>query len=243
MTGTPGARSPPLSPMRHGSRLLLVAPPSSCMVHSCLKAWDRPSTWGTRCGRSDPREVPIMAAGSEPTLQPYVADVREVLPRSASIIEAFRARTRSDFPRQRVLDTANELAAHHQRQWHAEDACRAPGVTSEDIAAGKRLIDELNARRVALVEQVDEWVASQIRSRADASLHTETFGSVVDRLAIAWVRANSLINANDARDRARVALRQLAELADAYDDLVRDVAAGQRRLPAWRPLKAYRSAS
>lgn len=185
-----------------------------------------------------------MADGGEPTAQqPHVTHVREILPRSASIIEAFRDASSSDHPGQHILGTANELAAHHQRQWHAEDASRAPGASADDIAAIKRLIDELNGRRVALVEQVDEWVASQIHSRADASLHTETLGSVIDRLAIAWVRANSLINTNDARDRARLALRQLAELADAYDDLIRDVATGHRRLPTWRPLKTYRSAS
>jgi hypothetical protein len=182
-----------------------------------------------------------MADGGEPTTQPHVAHVREILPRSASIIEAFRDTTSRDHPGQHVLDTANDLAAHHQRQWHAEDASRTPDASAEDIAASKQLIDELNARRVALVEQIDQWVAGQIHSRADASLHTETLGSVIDRLAIGWVRAKSLMNTNDARDRARLALRQLAELADAYDDLIRDVAAGHRRLPAWRLLKTYRS--
>lgn len=192
-------------------------------------------------GKSDPREVPIMADGGESTTQPHVAHVREILPRSASIIEAFRDTTSSDHAGQHLLDTANELAAHHQRQWHAEDASRAPDASYENIAASKRLIDELNAQRVVLLEQIDEWVVGQIHSRVDVSLHTETLGSVIDRLAIAWVRANSLINTNDARDRAPLALGQLAELADAYDDLIRDVAAGQRRLPAWRPLKTYRS--
>lgn len=180
---------------------------------------------------------------SEQTAQPQVAYVREILPRSASIIATFRGTCARDHPGHHVLDAANALAAHHQRQWQAEDASRAAGASAEDIAASKRLIDELNTRRVALVEQVDEWAARQIRSRADASLHTETLGSVIDRLAIAWVRANSLIDSGDARDRARSALRQLAELADAYDDLIRDVATGHRRLPAWRPLKTYRSAS
>lgn len=184
-----------------------------------------------------------MADGGGPTTQPLAAHVRNILPRSASIIEACRQTTSSDQLGQHVLDMANELAVHHQRQWHAEDASRAPGATAEDIAASKRLIDELNAQRVVLVEQIDEWVAAQIHNHADASLHTETLGSVIDRLAIAWVRANSLIKTNDAPDRARLALRQLAELADAYDDLIRDVAAGHRRLPVWRPLKTYRSAS
>lgn len=179
-----------------------------------------------------------MADGGESSTRLHV---RGILPRSASIIEAFRHASSGDDPGQHVLDAANDLAGHHQRQWCAEDASRAYGVSAEDVAASKRLIDELNARRVALVDQIDQWVEAQIHSRADASLHTETLGSVIDRLAIAWVRANSLINTDDARDRARLALRQLAELADAYDDLVRDVAAGRRRLPAWRPLKTYRS--
>lgn len=182
-----------------------------------------------------------MATGGEPSLQPHVMHVREVLPRSASIIEAFRGTTSNGHPGQHVLDRARDLAGHHQRQWNAEDASRARAASAENVAATKRLIDDLNAERVALVEQIDKWVAGKIHSRVDASLHTETLGSVIDRLAIAWVRANSLINTEDARDRARLALRQLAELADAYDDLVRDVAAGHRRLPAWRPLKTYRS--
>jgi hypothetical protein len=181
-----------------------------------------------------------MADCGEPATYPHLAHVRDILPRSASIIEAFSG-TERDQPKQSILETANDLAAHHQRQWHTEDACHIPGASTEDLAAGKRLIDELNARRVALVEQIDEWVAGQLHDVvAHASLHTETLGSVIDRLAIAWVRVNNLMTAHDARDRARLALRQLAELADAYDDLIRDVAAGQRRLPAWRPLKTYR---
>lgn len=37
-----------------------------------------------------------------------------------------------------------------------------------------------------------------------------------------------------ASDQARLALRQLAELAAAYDDLVADMALDRRRLPSWR---------
>ncbi|MGL5864537.1 MAG: DUF4254 domain-containing protein [Dermatophilaceae bacterium] len=164
-------------------------------------------------------------------------------PQSASIIEAFRDTTSRDQPGQLVLETANELATQHGQQWLAEDVSRASSASADAIAETKRLIDGLNAKRVALVERIDEWVSAEVHSRADASLHTETLGSVVDRLAIAWVRANSLMTTNDTRDRARLARRQLAELADAYDDLIRDVAAGHRQLPAWRALKTYRSAS
>src|SRR5690606_28836583 len=124
-------------------------------------------------------EVPIMADSGEQATQ-HVTRVREILPRSASIIEAFRDTTSRDHPGQLVLDTANELAAQHGQQWQAEDVSRASGASADAIAESKRLIDDLNARRVALVERIDEWVSAQVHSRADASLHTETLGSVVD---------------------------------------------------------------
>jgi len=182
-----------------------------------------------------------MADGRDPATG-YAAPVREILPRSASIIEAFRESPSSDHPAGPVFDVARKLADQHQQQWRAEDVSRDSNASAETIAESKRFIDDLNSRRVALVERIDEWVAARIHYQADASLHTETLGSVIDRLAIAWVRVNCLTT-HDVRDRARPALRQLAELADAYDDLVRDVDAGRRRLPMWRHLKTYRSGS
>jgi hypothetical protein len=164
---------------------------------------------------------------------------RVAVPLSSSIIQAFTDARSGDHPGQVVLDLARELAIQHQRQWLAEDVSRDPGAVVEAVAASKWLIDNLNARRVAFVEQLDAWVAQNIHGPADASLHTESLGSVVDRLAIAWVRVKRLSDAGGVRDRANIAMRQLAELADAYDDLIRDLAAGRRRLPAWRPLKAY----
>lgn len=167
--------------------------------------------------------------------------VHDVLPRAASLIAAFPAVSGRGHAGQLVIDSGHRLAVQHQQQWSAEDASRADGSSAEIVASCKRLIDDLNAQRVRLVEQIDDWIAREICGRADASLHTETFGSVVDRLAIAWVRANSLRGAG-AGGRARLALLQLTELAAAYDDLVRDVALGRRRLPYWRSLKDYRGA-
>ena len=103
----------------------------------------------------------------------------------------------------------------------------------------KRLIDELNAGRIELVEAIDTWVNGELPDRTGDSLHTETLGSVVDRLAIAWVRAHNVTATAATPDLPRMALRQLMGLAQAYDDLVRDLDTGRRRLPNWRPLKIY----
>jgi len=53
---------------------------------------------------------------------------------------------------------------------------------------------------------------------------------------MAWVRSNRMIDlaTPDDREMARLALRQLAGLAIAYDDLVRDVMVGNRRIPNGR---------
>lgn len=141
----------------------------------------------------------------------------------------------------RLLWAARRLARCHRRQWAAEDGCRAPGAPDEEVARLKRRIDTLNAARVALVEQIDIWVEGEIGHAGAGMLHTETLGSVVDRLAVAWVRVGNLAAAGDQPFLARRAWRQFTELAGAYDGLVTEVAAGRRRLPAWRPLKSYRT--
>ncbi|GAB3209143.1 hypothetical protein GCM10027294_22350 [Marinactinospora endophytica] len=176
----------------------------------------------------------------ETNTEPQVApDVRDLLPRSASIIEAFFDTTEQNVSRCLVLTTACALAGLHQQQWNAEESSRRPGASADEIAVSKRRIDAFNARRISLVEQIDTWAGSRVANvTEEASLHTETLGSVVDRLAIAWVRANNIRESGN-RDRARLALRQLMELADAYDDLVRDIGTGHRRLPVWRSLKTY----
>jgi hypothetical protein len=187
-----------------------------------------------------PGEILPVPSKGDLVAAPGVARVLAVLPGAASVMEAIEGASGGDCLGHPLLVWARDLAAHHLRQWRAEDVSRDPDASAEDVGASKWLIDALNARRVALIEEIDQWVVKQVRGREGAALHTETLGSVVDRLAIAWVRVNRLTT-GDARDRAWVARLQLAELAAAYDDLLRDVEAGRRRLPQWRSLKSYRS--
>ena len=92
--------------------------------------------------------------------------VRQVLPHSASLIAAFPAVPGGGHRGQFIIDIGHELAAQHQRQWTAEDVSRAGAASAETVASCKRVIDDLNARRVMLVEQIDDWVAREIRSQA-----------------------------------------------------------------------------
>jgi hypothetical protein len=41
--------------------------------------------------------------------------------------------------------------------------------------------------------RIDNWVAANIQHRAGASLHTETLGAVIDRMAAKWIAAQQAL--------------------------------------------------
>ncbi|WP_053733335.1 DUF4254 domain-containing protein [Nocardia sp. NRRL S-836] len=146
----------------------------------------------------------------------------------------------ADSTSSRFLECAHRLLRHHREQWHSEDEVRRCYGDDGVVAALKRKIDAMNAARVPLVEDVDDLVAGHVPPPADVTpMHTETLGSVVDRLTIAFIRAEVFRASRPGHARQLLAEQQLDELAHAYDDLVHELAAGTRRVPAWRVLKAY----
>jgi hypothetical protein len=163
--------------------------------------------------------------------------VTTALPSADGLLRSFAGAAGADVP----LTVAARLAEHHRAQWDAEDLCRSP-VGDEQLGRLKRRIDRLKGQRVALVDELDRWMATVAQNR-DGVCHTETFGTIVDRLAIAWVRVRMLTADPAARDVAAAAVRQLDELAAAYDTLVAEVHARRRALPLWRALKFYRQAA
>ncbi|MEV0252239.1 DUF4254 domain-containing protein [Nocardia sp. NPDC050712] len=125
-----------------------------------------------------------------------------------------------------MLWFARDLAVLHERRIVGRG-----GSIDTDPAA----VHEIERRRTELVMAVDDWVTRSVpQHRLGATLHTETVGSVIDRLAESSVRAHHALMTLDAHDEMlHGAWHHLAELADAYDDLVRDIVAGRRRLPEW----------
>ncbi|WP_231390483.1 DUF4254 domain-containing protein [Nocardia sp. CNY236] len=125
-----------------------------------------------------------------------------------------------------LLWFARDLAVLHERRLVGR------GGSVDTTAA---VVGEIERRRVELVMAIDDWVARCVpQHRFGATLHTEAVGAVIDRLAESSVRAHHALMTLDAHDEfLHRAWHHLAELADAYDDLVRDVMAGRRRLPEW----------
>ncbi|MFD6357966.1 DUF4254 domain-containing protein [Nocardia tengchongensis] len=115
-----------------------------------------------------------------------------------------------------LLQAAYELASLHEAR-HVADPGERSGI---------------DCARVRLIHDIDRWTAHALpRPFAAASLHTETLGMVVDRMAEFSVAARSALAATDPECLLHHAWTRLADLSLAYADLSHDLAARTRRIP------------
>ncbi|MFI5776349.1 DUF4254 domain-containing protein [Nocardia sp. NPDC051570] len=133
-------------------------------------------------------------------------------PSKHQLLQACRAEPALDHP---ILHCAHELTALHEQL----------------LCAPASPPTESDARRATLIAEIDRWTTSQLPpSHGSASIHTETLGAVIDRLAHRTTTAYAALttqgdwNLWDAWER-------LAELAIGYADLTTDLTTGRRRLP------------
>lgn len=137
------------------------------------------------------------------------------LPTAPQLLCAFQGRRVQD---RVLLRFAHALVELHKRRVDVRDMAEAA---------------ELDCRRRELVEDINDWITRRMpQHRHGASLHTESLGAVIDRMARSWVDANLAIDADGVRsDNTHKHWYHLAELVDGYTDLIADVVGGKRRLP------------
>jgi len=157
-------------------------------------------------------------------------------------------------------------------QWREEDRSRDPRASDAVLAAVKRSIDASNARRVQAVEAFDAHVIGGLEAAGliapEAPLHSESPGSIVDRLTVlalkVWHAREALkpvaagesavpagaaatvtgsAPATEARalsDRLRSLEEQQSDLVGCLERLYADIAAGRARVKLYRQVKLYR---
>jgi hypothetical protein len=134
--------------------------------------------------------------------------------------------------------------------WHEEDKARVPGVPDAEIVRVKRAIDHLNQRRNDLAETMDGWLMERLQQNAEAPLHSETPGLMIDRLSILALKIyhtheeasrSSASEEHRTKNLARLALllEQRRDLAGCLDSLWAQVLEGSRRFKLYRQLKMY----
>ncbi|MEU7140418.1 DUF4254 domain-containing protein [Nocardia sp. NPDC046473] len=120
-------------------------------------------------------------------------------------------------PTHPMLDAAAELAKVHE--------CLE--ITAD--CDGGRLV----LRRIELIREIDEWIADAAPPPSPAAtLHTETVGRVVDRLA-RLTNQTYVALAHAPDDVYQDSCDRLWDLASGYQDLVDELHNGTRRLPGF----------
>ena len=140
-----------------------------------------------------------------------------------------------------------DLLRSNLDQWNLEDTARGPGVDDAAVAEAKRAIDQLNAGRHRIVEEIDAAIDRAVTQTASAPLATESPAMAFDRLSVLVIRIHHTERAagEDASEADQYAVRlptlyrQLADLQQAIDSLIADVRDGTRRFVPYQSLKLY----
>lgn len=153
------------------------------------------------------------------------------------------------------LAWAHQLHMDNFRLWHAEDSVRRPGAADHDIAQSKRAIDTFNQQRHEQIEQLDTWLFAYLythnsRALANAELHSETPGNLLDRLSILTLKVYYMGREAERQDAAvahsQTCQQRLTILEEQRDDiygclcrLCLDLWSGRKTFKVYRQFKMY----
>ncbi len=181
-------------------------------------------------------------------------DVQAILDLHEATVAEWHTRD-IDNPYQGFLQCVCRQHGQNFRLWHQEDIARSPDVGDAALADVKRAIDRLNQQRNDLIEQLDDFLISELAAArvapaADARLNTETPGSVVDRLSILALRLYHMEEQAGRSDagaehiakvtaRLEILRQQRRDLAASLGELLDDIFAGRKLLKVYRQFKMY----
>lgn len=169
------------------------------------------------------------------------------------INDSVDAPVKNPYPEGSLEHTLWEKNLIDARQWHLEDIIRDPAIDPVEALEIKRRIDRSNQERTDLVEDIDEWLRTEYRDvvpSEDATINTETPAWAIDRLSILalkiWhMREEALRHDAPQAHREKcgakldILLQQRADLSQAIDTLIDDIAAGRKFMKVYKQMKMY----
>jgi Protein of unknown function (DUF4254) len=138
-------------------------------------------------------------------------------------------------------------------QWHLEDIVRNPAIDPVEGLSLKRKIDASNQVRTDMVEYIDSYFLVQYKAvepKEAATVNTESPAWAIDRLSILALKIyhmNAEINRKDASaahiiactEKLAVLLNQRNDLSTAIDELLTDIANGDKYMKVYKQMKMY----
>jgi hypothetical protein len=138
-------------------------------------------------------------------------------------------------------------------QWHLEDIVRNPQIDPVQGLELKRRIDASNQVRTDMVENIDAYFLHRyhtIKARPTARINTESPAWAIDRLSILALKIyhmNIEVHRRDASaehiilctEKLAVLLEQRTDLSKAIDELLEDIANGDKYMKVYMQMKMY----
>jgi hypothetical protein len=133
---------------------------------------------------------------------------------------------------------ALDLHAMNFDLWHHEDAVRRAGAPDPEVSCRKRCIDQINERRSAAVESIDLNLLNGAPTNEAARLHTETPGTIVDRLSVLTLRILHTRRVWHHDPRVGVLEEQYTDLCAGLEEYLAAMRSGALRFKVYRQYKA-----
>jgi hypothetical protein len=177
------------------------------------------------------------------------------------VIEKYHEKDTVEQPFTNPYDSENELIAHllyrkcwiDTVQWHYEDIIRDKHIDPVDALALKRQIDASNQDRTDTVEYIDSYFLGKFKDvgpKENATINSESPAWAIDRLSILALKIYHMhqeANREDAsqehqmkcKAKLDVLLEQRVDLSTAINQLLEDIAAGNKYMKVYRQMKMY----
>lgn len=141
-------------------------------------------------------------------------------------------------------------------QWHFEDIIRDPNIDPVEALKLKRRIDASNQERTDMVEYIDSYFLkkySGVKVKHNAKINSESPAWAFDRLSILALKiyhmneeATRIEASQQHRDNCQaklnILLEQRSDLSTAIDDLLADIANGDKFMKVYKQMKMYNDA-